>query len=175
MENQIATTNNNQITHSGKFFFRVEEGSNYAITTSFNRVYIVEFEQAQNIMNSIFNTEADFITVNQTVLNRRYVQSIEPTKEKTEKQEEEIIKKRNEERKREQVKDDLLKLKRSSDVAYFNETYGVGSWLWFDNSLPSYGRRNRNKHIITVKDRRDAEESFKANHPEEYKLMQEIN
>lgn len=175
MQNQIATTNSNQITHSGKIFFTTEKDSNYAITTSFNVTYVVEYDQARNIMHSIFNTEADFITVNQTVLNRRYVQSIEPTKEKTEKQKEEDIKKRNKERKREQAKDDLLKLKRSSDVAYLNEKYGVGNWLWFRSGLGLKRNSDRNKHIVSIQDRKDAEKSFKANHPEEYKLMQEIN
>ena len=81
-----------------KKFFEIKEGSNYLITDSFNREEIVEFEQFQKISKSLFTTDADFITINNNILHRRYIYRIEPTKKLTEKQKKENDKKLDPER-----------------------------------------------------------------------------
>lgn len=170
MQNQIATTNSNQITHSGKIFFTTEKDSNYAITTSFNVTYVVEYDQARNIMHSIFNTDADFITVNQTVLNRRYVQSIEPTKERTTNQKLEIEQKEMERKKEQKRKEDLLQLKRASDTKFYNEKYGEGQWTFLKSKLS----QNSSQRVIDANDIKEAWVYFQTAFPSESKEVKQM-
>jgi hypothetical protein len=61
--------------------FKIIEGE-YLIVTSFMDEHIVSFKQFQSIANSLFQGDADFITVNNTILNRKHIYKIEPHKKK---------------------------------------------------------------------------------------------
>lgn len=103
MEKSI-TTSNMPLAKKQKRFFEIEQGSNYLIATSFNQEYIVEFEQFQNISNNLFNTDADFITINKSIIQRKYIQKIEPTKQLTPKQKELKSNRREKERQEHRAK-----------------------------------------------------------------------
>src|SRR5690606_4093555 len=112
------------IKKQGKFF-DIQEGSNYVLMTSFDRQYVMEFEQAMLVIHSVFGSEADFITVNNTILNKKYIQCIEPTQELTTKQKEERKKKNEELAKIEKRKEELMSLKRNFDAEFYNKKFGV--------------------------------------------------
>lgn len=62
-----------------KSFFKIVQGSNYLITDSYENEYIVEFDQFKNIANNLFKIDADFITINNIIINKKYIFKIEPT------------------------------------------------------------------------------------------------
>lgn len=68
-------------------FFKVVEDSNYKITDSYNNEYVVTFQQFKEILNSIFLSENQFVTINNTIINKKYVYKIEPTSCLTEEEE----------------------------------------------------------------------------------------
>lgn len=154
---------------TGKFF-DIQDGSNYVVMTSFDRHYIIEFEQAMLIIKNLFGTEADFVTVNNTILNKKYIQCIEPTKELTKKQSEEAEKKAMEFRKLENRREELTKLKNAFDQEYFNKKYGVGKWKRY-----AFGINRGDELILTEKDFSDVNEAFKKQYPQEDKEIEKIS
>lgn len=63
--------------------FRLVDGSNYKITDSFQREFVVNFEEFVRISKAIFKDKTQFVTVGNRILNARYVYMVEPTKELT--------------------------------------------------------------------------------------------
>lgn len=168
MGNSIQTANN-QVATTGKSFHFKEE-SNYVLITSFNREYILNYELAQKIIQAIFSEDSDFIAFDATILNKKYIQVIEPTKEKTEKQQKEIEEKRERKEKIEKRKNELLELKRGSDAKFYNEKYGNGKWTIFKNPYS----KNASQHVIDAKDMREAWVYFKTAFPSEAEEMEKI-
>lgn len=71
-------------TQPRKKFFELKQGSNYMITTTYKEEYVVEFDQFLNIAESLQKTNIDFVTINQTILNKSKIYKIEPTHLRTE-------------------------------------------------------------------------------------------
>lgn len=164
LDNFVAT-----LKKTGKFF-DIQEGSNYVVMTSFDRQYVIEFEQAMLIIKNLFGTEADFITVNNTILNKKYVQCIEPTKELTKKQADEAERKALEARRIEDRKEELLKIKNNFDVEFFNKRYGAGKWKRY-----AFGLNRNDELILSEKDLKDCSEAFKSEHPSEYAEIEKFS
>lgn len=163
VDNFVAT-----LRKTGKFF-DIQDGSNYVVMTSFDRHYIIEFEQAMLIIKNLFGTEADFVTVNNTILNKKYIQCIEPTKELTKKQSEEAERKAMEYRRVKDREDELQKIKNNFDVEFFNNKYGVGKWKRY-----AFGINRGDELILTEKDLKDCLETFKTKYPQEYQEIEKI-
>jgi len=66
-----------------KLAFKLIEGAKYKVIDSYGKEYIVEFEHFKRLANAIFRDGAEFITVNDVIINTRYIYKIEPVKEKT--------------------------------------------------------------------------------------------
>lgn len=64
-------------------FFEVEEGSNYKIFMTYEKTEVITYEQFLKLANAMFKGSSDFITINKTIVQRKDVRMIEPTKEAT--------------------------------------------------------------------------------------------
>lgn len=147
-----------------KKHFEVVENSNYKVTDSYQNEYIISFDHFQKLSQALFFGEGDFTTINNTVVNKRYIFKIEPTKEKTEKQkkEEELLKKNL--KAEEDYRLSLFALKKNFDIKYYDEIYGQGNWKLFPT--PLFGKNN-NEKIISTTDRLNCSKAFAKNHPQE--------
>lgn len=77
-------------------FFDVEEGSNYKVYMTYEKTEIITFEQFKKLVNTIFKVSSDFVTINKTIVQRKDIRMIEPTKEATD-----AVKKENERKSKE--------------------------------------------------------------------------
>lgn len=68
----------------GGFFFEIEEGSNYKVYMTYEKTEVITFEQFLKLANAMFKGGGDFITINKTIVQKRDIRMIEPTKEATE-------------------------------------------------------------------------------------------
>lgn len=66
-----------------KTFFKVQEGSNYKITLINRKAYVVEYEQFLKIAKKLNTDGVMFISLNDSIVNKNRIESIEPTKEET--------------------------------------------------------------------------------------------
>lgn len=64
-------------------FFDVEEGSNYKVYMTYEKTEIITFEQFKKLANAMFKINSDFVTINKTIVQRKDIRMIEPTKELT--------------------------------------------------------------------------------------------
>lgn len=71
MENGLST---------GETHFKLIEGSDYVITDSLKNRYIIRFEVFKKMMVSLFSAGVEFITINNTILNKRFIYKIEPVR-----------------------------------------------------------------------------------------------
>lgn len=69
--------------------FQLVKGSNYKITDSFQKEFVVSFDEFVRISKAIFKDATEFVTVGNRILNARYVYMVEPTKELTDDQKKE--------------------------------------------------------------------------------------
>jgi len=97
-----------QLNHDQKIYFTIKEGSNYKVIDSYNVHYVIEFEQFKKLTNAIFNADVEFVTINNQILNKRFIYKIEPTEEKTLNQLDELQKKQEE---------DLLNKYKSGEIS----------------------------------------------------------
>lgn len=58
--------------------FKLIEGSDYQIIDSHKVVYKIGFEQFKKTMTLLFDAGVDFITINNVILNKRFIYKIEP-------------------------------------------------------------------------------------------------
>lgn len=72
--------------------FKLKEGSNYCVKLSHQEEYIIEYEQFLGFVEKLFTTESQFVTINNSIVNRNYIKNIDPTTKKTEAQKAEIRK-----------------------------------------------------------------------------------
>lgn len=152
-----------------KISFEIHQGSNYKFIDSYQKEYIVDFEQFQRIMKNLVDTEADLITINDKFLSRRFIYLIEPTKELTKKQADEAERKAMEYRRVKDREDELQKIKNNFDVEFFNNKYGVGKWKRY-----AFGINRGDELILTEKDLKDCLEAFKIKYPSEYQEIEKI-
>lgn len=73
-----------------EIFFSLKEGSNYKIMMTYEREEVVEFEQFKKIMLVLNDSDYQFITINQRVVNKKTIIDISPTDMKTEIEKERI-------------------------------------------------------------------------------------
>jgi hypothetical protein len=66
-----------------KVYFKMEENSNYLVTDSYKNEYVIKYKQFEKMAKLLFDVGVDFITVNNIILNKRYIYKIEPTKKET--------------------------------------------------------------------------------------------
>jgi len=65
-------------------FFEVEEGSNYKVYMTYEKIEVITYEQFLKLANAMFRGGSDFVTINKTIVQKRDIRMIEPTKEPTE-------------------------------------------------------------------------------------------
>lgn len=150
-----------QINTKQKRFFDIVKGSNYKVIDSFGVEYVVEFEQFQNIARNLFETDADFLTVNYEVLQKRYIYRITPTTEKTEKQKVQSKQKKARQADIADRKLELEKLKHKFDIKYYDKKFGKGKWQLYPVT--------QDRYTITAKDRSECWNTFKTKHHETIK------
>jgi len=61
-----------------KTFFKLQPECDYNIIDSHKVSYKISFEQFKKMMNLLFDAGVDFITVNDKILNKRFIYKIEP-------------------------------------------------------------------------------------------------
>jgi DNA-binding transcriptional regulator GbsR (MarR family) len=64
-------------------FFDVEEGSNYKVYMTYEKTEVITFEQFKKLTNAMFKINSDFVTINKTIVQRKDIRMLEPTKELT--------------------------------------------------------------------------------------------
>lgn len=113
------------VPHTNAKHFTIQEGSNYKVVMTYDRVEVISFEHFQTLTNAIFRTDAQFTTVNDVIVQVKDIRLIEPTTEPTPTQ----IAHRKE---REQMKLDLEiklekieKVKRARETEYLNQKLGT--------------------------------------------------
>lgn len=71
-----------EITQPSPTKFKVLD-SNYRVVTSFKDEHIIESWQFAKLLPMLNNDKIDFISINDTLINKRFIQSIEPTERRT--------------------------------------------------------------------------------------------
>lgn len=160
---------NNIATKDKKFFFEVEEGSNYIVKMTYDKDEVITFEQFQKLSMAIFQGQGDFVTINKVIVQKRDIRMIEPTLKLTAKQEAERDERNARLAKLQNRKDELEKLMRSFKVEYMNKKYGEGNWVEFH-----FGGRNKDKATITNEDYIEINKQFDEKYPEEAKEIKSI-
>lgn len=115
--------------------FKVKEGSNYKIIDSFQNEYVIDYTHFQNLNNSLFFGEGDFTTINNDIINKRYIYRITPTDEKTEVQKDRGT----------QIEEEKLKAKKQDDEEFakyasfrkewLDKKYGENKWSMFKEGI----------------------------------------
>lgn len=108
--------------------FQLIKGSNYKITDSFQKEYVVDYEEFLRISRAIFKEGTEFVTVGKRILNARYVYMIEPTKEPTETQRKDSVDRAN---KIEILKGKIDKLEAEMNLwkkEKMDEKFGADQW-----------------------------------------------
>lgn len=80
MKNLVPTSN------KSKVFFELKNGSNYEVLMTYDRSEVIEFEQFKKLSQILFNTDIQFVTINQRIVNRSTIIDISPTDKRTLKQ-----------------------------------------------------------------------------------------
>jgi hypothetical protein len=159
----------NEINTDSKPVFQFQEESNYMVRTSFGHEYIVESSHAKKIMAVLFAGEVDFLTINNSVINKRYIQVIEPTKQKTSKEIEDRV---AVDRQEEELKNEKLRLEKhymEFRCDFLDNRYGEGNWILFPlRSLPD-------KIVVTANDLREVKLRFNKEFPDLVKRYDEIS
>lgn len=162
--------NNSIATQDKKFFFEVEEGSNYKVILTYDKEEIITFEQFQKLSIAIFKGQGDFVTINKRIVQKRDIRMIEPTKELTIEQKAEREKQSEVLRKIENRKDALEKLKSSFKVDYMNKKYGVDNWVDY-----AFSNSNKGKHVTLAEDIKEINKLFEKAYPEEAKEIENFS
>lgn len=167
MPTDIETTVTNEIVKATpqKVYFRIVEGSNYKLITSFQDEYIIEYGLFQKLAKAILNKDIEFVTVYEALINKRYIYLLEPTKDKTIDQRKRIEKRKDEAAKREARRREISEQKRRSDVEYYNEKYGVDNWSLLQIMVDQRGNQIAKKHRITAQDMKEATDYFRKKYP----------
>jgi hypothetical protein len=80
MENLVPKSNKSEV------FFKLKDNSNYEVLLTYDRSEVIEFEQFKKLSQILFNTDTQFLTINQRIVNRSTIIDISPTDKKTLKQ-----------------------------------------------------------------------------------------
>ena len=159
--NEVNTTSNSISTNKVKHF-QVVEGSNYKVTDSYGNEYIIDFDHFQKLNQSLFFGEGEFTTINNIVINKKYIFKIEPTRELTEAQAKAAEEKAMEYRKQEDRKNDLARIKNNFDVEFFNQKYGADKWVRWNHF-----NRQIHVHVINEDDMKASWSAFEKQYPKE--------
>lgn len=160
---------NNIATKDKKFFFEVEEGSNYKVRMTYDEEEIITFEQFQKLSMAIFQGQGDFVTINKRIVQKRDIRMIEPTKELTVKQKEEREERQYKIAQLQHRKDELERLKRNFKFDYMNKKYGVGKWVEY-----RFGLGNKDKQTTTNEDYIEINKLFDKQYPKEAQEIEKI-
>lgn len=152
METRINTKNERS--------FQIVQGSNYKVTDSYGNEYIIDFNHFQKLSNAVFNGEGEFTTINNTIINKRYIFKIEPTKELTDKQRQEKEAKQEQIRLEKSKKDEISKQFDIFRVGYLNKKYGKDNW-------------NLMKVMLNEALTKEIWNKFKELYPKESKFLEE--
>jgi hypothetical protein len=109
-----------------KISFEVHEDSNYLFIDTYGEEQIVTFKDFQKIMQNLVSTDADLITINDEIWNRRYIRKIKPTDQLTLKQQEEIRKQNAEKERRQDQRRSAIN---NAVTEKMNQKYGWGKWV----------------------------------------------
>lgn len=143
--------------------FKVIKGSNYKIVDSFQKEYVIGYDEFLRVSKAIFKDGVDFVTVGDRIINSKYVYLIEPTKEKTFAEKEIIKQKEEAEKQKEARKYELLGVKKAFDLKYWDNVYGKNKW----KAYRGFGSKfDKNIHILDKQDFKDCQEAFMKEHPE---------
>jgi len=110
----------------GKTHFKVQEGSNYKITDSYEKEYVIDYDHFVKLLPKLVASENQFITINDSVVNKRYIYKVEPTRERT--WEQQMV--AGKERAYSGYSEDENRLKKFQ-VEYFDKKFGENKWVRF--------------------------------------------
>lgn len=139
--------------------FKVQE-SNYLVETSDGMQYVVESWQFQKILPLLNDPKVEFISINQSIENKRFIRRFTPTDKDTDDQT--LAKARHEaihqqeledRRQKSKEKEDLLQRKREFDVRFYGAKYG-DNW--------SFLRETDVIHRINKQDMQESMDAFLA-------------
>lgn len=109
--------------------FKVVENSNYLVVDSYKNEYVISYSHFVSLVNLLAEEGVEFITLGNTIINKRYIYKIEPTKKST--LEEQTAKEAQKLLEEQQAKDDM---KREDEYMRFSVNFmdkrygGRGNW-----------------------------------------------
>lgn len=166
MENKLAK-NDQTTTH-----FHIQKGSNYKVVMSYGREEVITFEHFEKLAKIIYSVDNVFVTVNDIIVQVKDIRIIEPTKQKTKQELEEIQKKQTHEDNLEKRKQEFLKAKLAFQQEYFDNRYGEGNWKkyrGFGNSV------DPNIKILDAQDFKDCQKALEIKNPELAQIILELD
>ena len=156
--NEVNTTSNSISTNKVKHF-QVIEGSNYKVTDSYGNEYIIDFDHFQKLNQSLFFGEGEFTTINNIVINKKYIFKIEPTRELTEAQAKAAEQRAMEFKRVEDRKSDLARMKQNFDVKFYDDKFGKDGWSLY--------RIKANTRLIGEAEMKESWDAFEKQYPKE--------
>jgi hypothetical protein len=158
-----------EITANTKTFFKLQEGSNYRIQLTYDRIEVVEFAQFKRLMSMINDADISFVSINDRIVNKSTIIDISPTKELTKSQQEAADKKKMDEFKAKMHVEFLETEYRRFAVSFYNDKFGQNAWShrFFTEQTIIANAPEPHKTTITKTDMDECWTAFTAKYPKE--------
>lgn len=111
-----------------KTAFKFHEDSNYLVLTSFKDEFIIEAWQFKKLLGLINSTQVDFVSINDSLVNKRYIQLIQPTTRRTPEEQSKFDAAQKVEEQKYQDNETTASGWVSFSDNWMNNKFGVGQW-----------------------------------------------